>query len=54
MLSFDLMDALHGLTQSVWDVRRVISWVRTQSPTGILLGELRSLATVGPPRESSG
>jgi acetyl esterase/lipase len=38
MLSFDLIDSLHGLAQAVWDVRRVISWVRTQSPTGIVLG----------------
>lgn len=32
MLSFDLIDALHALTQSIWDVRRMLSWVATQSP----------------------
>ena len=35
MLSFDLIDALHALTQSMWDVRRVLSWVQTQDPTGV-------------------
>ncbi len=35
MLSFDLIDALHGLTQSIWDVRRVLSWVHTQDPQGV-------------------
>jgi hypothetical protein len=35
MLSFDLIDALHALTQSAWDVRRILSWVQTQDPQGI-------------------
>jgi hypothetical protein len=35
MLSFDLIDALHALTQSVWDLRRILSWVHTQDPQGI-------------------
>lgn len=35
MLSFDLIDALHGLTQSIWDLRRVLSWVHTQDPQGV-------------------
>ena len=35
MLSFDLVDALHGLTQAIWDVRRVLSWVHTQDPQGV-------------------
>lgn len=30
MLSFDLVDTLHGLTQSVWDIRRLITWIRAQ------------------------
>jgi len=34
-LGFELMNSLHGLTQSVWDVRRLISWVRQQDPTGV-------------------
>jgi hypothetical protein len=37
MLSFDLIDALHALTQSAWDVRRVLSWVQTQQPVGVAL-----------------
>ena len=35
LLSFDLMNAVHGLTQAAWDVRRVLSWVRAQGPTGV-------------------
>lgn len=34
-LSFDLMNAVHGVAQSLWDVRRVLSWVRTQDPAGV-------------------
>lgn len=34
-LSFDLMNSVHGLAQSVWDVRRVLSWVRAQDPVSI-------------------
>jgi dienelactone hydrolase len=38
-LSFDLMNGVHGLTQSVWDVRRVLSWIRGQgAPTIALYG----------------
>ena len=37
MLSFDLINALHALTQSAWDVRRALSWVQTQEPAGIAL-----------------
>ncbi len=29
-LSFDLVNTVHGLAQSAWDIRRVISWVRAQ------------------------
>ena len=29
-LSFDLMNTVHGLAQSLWDIRRIISWVRAQ------------------------
>lgn len=37
LLSFELVDNIHGLRQAVWDVRRVISWVRQQGdgPVGI-------------------
>ncbi len=35
MLSFDLVNTLHGLTQSVWDIRRLISWIRAQGSPSI-------------------
>jgi hypothetical protein len=35
MLSFDLVDALHALTQSIWDLRRILSWVHEQRPRGV-------------------
>ena len=34
-LSFELMNAVHGITQAVWDIRRLISWIRTQGATSI-------------------
>ncbi|HXY26702.1 MAG TPA: alpha/beta hydrolase, partial [Acidimicrobiales bacterium] len=34
-LSFDLMNAIHGITQAVWDIRRLISWIRTQGATSV-------------------
>jgi len=36
-LSFELMNAVHGLTQAVWDIRRLISWIRSQGGTSISL-----------------
>ena len=36
-LSFELMNAVHGLTQAVWDLRRLISWIRSQGATSISL-----------------
>jgi len=36
-LSFDLLNAVHGLAQAVWDIRRVLSWVRRQ-PGGDRIG----------------
>ena len=36
-LSFELMNAVHGLTQAVWDIRRLITWVRAQGATSISL-----------------
>lgn len=36
-LSFDLMNAVHGLTQTAWDVRRLVSWVREQGATSVTL-----------------
>lgn len=36
-LSFDLVHSVHGLTQSVWDIRRLIGWARRQGggPIGL-------------------
>lgn len=39
----DVLDTVHGTAQSVWDVRRVVGWIREQGPspvgvTGISLG----------------
>ncbi len=32
----DVLDDVHGLAQSAWDVRRIISWIRaTREPTGV-------------------
>ncbi|MBV8951135.1 MAG: alpha/beta hydrolase family protein [Actinobacteria bacterium] len=31
----DVLDNVHGLAQSAWDVRRLLSWIRTQNPSGI-------------------
>ncbi|ART70829.1 alpha/beta hydrolase [Mycobacterium dioxanotrophicus] len=37
LLSLDLTAMLHGITQSVWDVRRLVSWIRgnTDAPVGV-------------------
>ena len=34
-LGFDLMNSVHGLTQALWDVRRLLTWVRGQNPTAV-------------------
>lgn len=36
-LSFDLMNTVHGLAQSVWDIRRLLGWVRAQGATSVSL-----------------
>ena len=28
----DVLDNVHGAAQSVWDIRRLVSWIRTQDP----------------------
>ena len=38
LMSFDMLNGVHGLAQSVADVRRVISWVRAQEPSPSVLG----------------
>ena len=30
----DLVDDVHGLAQSAWDIRRLVAWIRTQDATG--------------------
>lgn len=34
-LGFEFMNSVHGLTQALWDTRRLVSWVRQQDPTGL-------------------
>jgi hypothetical protein len=34
-LSFDMMNTVHGLTQAVWDIRRLLSWISDQGATTI-------------------
>ena len=34
-LSFDMMNTVHGLTQAVWDIRRLVSWIKAQGATSI-------------------
>jgi pimeloyl-ACP methyl ester carboxylesterase len=29
-LSFDLMNSIHGFAQAIWDIRRLVSWIRQQ------------------------
>jgi len=36
-LSFDMMNAVHALAQSVWDIRRLISWVRQRDPRALVV-----------------
>lgn len=34
-MSHDLMNVVHGMAQSAWDTRRLLSWVRTQGPSAV-------------------
>ncbi len=36
-LSFEMMNAVYGLSQAVWDIRRLIAWIREQGATSISL-----------------
>jgi hypothetical protein len=36
-LSFDLINTVHGLTQAIWDIRQILSWVRAQGAPDIAL-----------------
>ncbi len=35
LVSFDLVDTLNGITQAVWDTRRLVRWIRAQGATRI-------------------
>lgn len=35
LVSFDLVDTLHGITQAVWDARRLVRWIRAQGGSRI-------------------
>jgi len=37
LVSYDLALSIHGLTQAVWDVRRILSWIRTETDAPVLL-----------------
>jgi len=34
-LSFDLVNTVHGLAQSIWDLRRVLGWIAEQQPLSV-------------------
>ena len=34
-LGLDVLDTLHAEAQAVWDIRRLIGWIRTQQPSAI-------------------
>jgi hypothetical protein len=36
-LGFDMVNCVHALAQSVWDVRRLLSWVRDRDPAAVVL-----------------
>jgi len=33
--SMEMADNVHGLSQGIWDIRRTLSWIRTQDPTAV-------------------
>lgn len=37
ILSYDLINTIHFFAQSMWDIRRVLGWVRNREPTSIAL-----------------
>jgi len=46
-LSYELVDNIHGLRQAVWDLRRLLAWVRSQTdqPIGIYGQSIGALVT---------
>lgn len=37
ILSYDLINTIHFISQGIWDTRRLLGWVRSQNPTSISL-----------------
>jgi hypothetical protein len=35
LLSYEMLDSFHGISQAVWDTRRLIQWVRAQGATKV-------------------
>lgn len=35
LLSYEMLDAFHGISQAVWDTRRLIQWARAQGATKV-------------------
>ena len=35
LMDLDIMNTVHGVTQAIWDVRRLLGWIRTQEPTAV-------------------
>src|SRR5205807_6502511 len=35
LMTYNLVDIVHGFTQAVWDVRRVLGWIRAQGGTTV-------------------
>lgn len=36
-IGFDLMNTVHALAQAVWDIRRLLSWIRARDPQAVVL-----------------
>jgi hypothetical protein len=36
-LGFDMMNSVHALGQSVWDIRRLLTWVRARDPRAVVM-----------------
>jgi hypothetical protein len=52
MLSFDVLNSIHGIAQGVWDVRRLLGWVRSEGAPavglyGISLGAYMAALVAG-------
>lgn len=36
-LGFDMMNSVHALSQAVWDIRRLAGWIRSRSPSALVI-----------------